>query len=137
MSEKLGNKTPKNVVLAIRLFYLVIGIGFVRLIITVIRHWGIRTPHFLISMKLIIWLVALFLIYQVRKGRNWARWSMVAIFVISIPLGILPGISSLTHNPVPNLLGLVQVPLYVWATLLLFQATSNAWFKGKKEGGVD
>jgi hypothetical protein len=62
---------------------------------------------------------------------------MVAIFVFSIPLAILPRISSLTHNPIPNLVGLVQVFLYVWAILLLFQATSNAWFKEKKEVGVD
>jgi hypothetical protein len=62
---------------------------------------------------------------------------MVAIFAISIPLAILPRISSLSHNPIPNLLGLVQVLLYVWAILLLFQATSNAWFKENKKVGVD
>jgi hypothetical protein len=132
MSDKQSNKTPEKVVLAVRLFYLIIGIGLVRLVITVIRHWDVRTPDFIILSKLIIWLVSLFFVYHVSKGRNWARWSMVAIFVISIPLAILPRISSLSHNPIPNLLGLVQVPLYVWAILLLFQAKSTAWFKGKK-----
>jgi small neutral amino acid transporter SnatA (MarC family) len=133
MSDKQSNKIPEKVVLAIRLFYFIIGMGFVRLVITVIRHWGIRTPDFIIMSKLIIWVVSLFFVYKVSKGRNWARWTMVAIFIISIPLAILPRISSLTHNPIPNLVGLVQVFLYVWAILLLFQATSNAWFKEKKE----
>jgi hypothetical protein len=137
MSDKQSNKTPEKVVLAIRLFYLIIGMGLVRLVITVIRHWGIRTSDFLILSKIVIWVVSLFFVYQVSRGRNWARLSMVAIFVFSIPLAILPRISSLTHNPIPNLVGLVQVFLYVWAILLLFQATSNAWFKEKKEVGVD
>ena len=137
MSDNQRNKTPEKVVLAIRLFYLIIGIGFVRLVITVIRHWSVRTPDFIILTKLVIWAVSLFFVYQVSKGRNWARWTMVAIFAISIPLAILPRISSLSHNPIPNLLGLVQVLLYVWAILLLFQATSNAWFKENKKVGVD
>jgi hypothetical protein len=129
MSDKQSNKTPEKIVLAVRLFYLIIGIGIVRLVITVIRHWDVRTPDFIILSSLFIWLVSLFFVYKVSKGRNWARWMMVAIFVICIPLAILPRISSLPHNPVPSLLGLVQVFLYVWALLLLFQAASNAWFK--------
>ncbi|MCD6273381.1 MAG: hypothetical protein J7K30_11210 [Deltaproteobacteria bacterium] len=131
MSDKQSNKIPGKVVLAIRLFYLIIGISLVRLVITVIRHWDIRTPDFIILSKIFIWSVSLFLLYQVSKGRNWARWTMVAILAICLPLTILPMISSLTHNPIPGLLGLFQVLLYVWALLLLFQATSNVWFKKK------
>ena len=133
MSDKQSNKTPEKIVLAIRLFYFIIGIGFVRLIITVIRHWGVRTPDFIILSSFIIWSVSLFFVYKVSKGRNWARWAMVAIFIISIPLAILPRISSMAHNLIPGLLGLVQVLFYVWAILLLFQTTSNTWFKEKKE----
>jgi porin len=36
-----------------------------------------------------------------------------------------------------DLLGLVEVFLYVWALLLLFQSASSAWFKKQKEVGVD
>jgi len=132
MSDKHSNKTPEKVILAIRLFYLIIGIGIVRLVSTVVRHWNVRTPDFIILSKLIIWSVSLFFVYKVSKGKNWARWIMVIIFIIAIPLAILPTISSLSHTIIPNLLGLSQVALYVWAILLLFQSTATAWFKEKK-----
>jgi len=132
MSDKQSNKTPEKVILAIRLFYLIIGIGIVRLASTVVRHWNVRTPDFIILSKLIIWSVSLFFVYKVSKGKNWARWIMVIIFIIAIPLAILPTISSLSHTIIPNLLGLSQVALYVWAILLLFQSTATAWFKEKK-----
>jgi hypothetical protein len=137
MSDRQSNNTPEKVILAAKLFYIVIGMGFVRMVITVVRHWDVRTPDVFILSKLVLWSVSLFFVYQVSKGKNWARWIMVVMFIIAIPMAILPRISSLSHTLIPNLLGLVQVFLYVWAIVLLFQATSNAWFKEKKEVGVD
>ena len=123
------NQRPEKVALAIKLFYLIIGISIVRTAITVVRHWDVRTPDFLIFSSIIIWFISIFLVYMTSKGKNWARWVMVTILTISIPLSILPMFSSLAHTPIPNLLGLVQVLLYVWALVLLFHTTSSTWFK--------
>ena len=129
MSDNQRYKTPEKVALAIKLFYLIIGISIVRTAITVVRHWDVRTPDFLIFSSIFIWLISIFLVYMTGKGKNWARWVMVTILTISIPLSILPMFSSLVHTPIPNLLGLVQVLLYVWALVLLFHTTSSTWFK--------
>lgn len=129
MSDNQRYKTPEKVALAIKLFYLIIGISIVRTAITVVRHWDVRTPDFLIFSSIFIWLISIFLVYMTGKGKNWARWVMVTILTISIPLSILPMFSSLVHTPIPNLFGLVQVLLYVWALVLLFHTTSSTWFK--------
>ncbi len=129
MSDNQRYKTPEKVALAIKLFYLIIGISIVRTAITVVRHWDVRTPDFLIFSSIFIWLISIFLVYMTGKGKNWARWVMVTILTISIPLSILPMFSSLVHTPIPNLLGLVQVLLYVWALVLLFHTASSTWFK--------
>ena len=119
---------PAKVGLAIKTLYLVVGIGILRTAITVIRHADVRSPHFLISIKVVLFAVSLFLIYQVGKGRNWARWSLVAIFVISIPLTILPAFESYSVVPVYTLLGFLQLGLYVFALVLMFHAGSSEWF---------
>lgn len=119
---------PAKVGLAIKTLYLVVGIGILRTAITVIRHADVRSPHFLISVKVVLFAVSLFLIYQVGKGRNWARWSLVAIFVVNIPLTILPAFESYSVVPVYTLLGFLQLGLYVFALVLMFHAVSSEWF---------
>ncbi|MCD6388772.1 MAG: hypothetical protein J7L69_05120 [Desulfobulbaceae bacterium] len=131
MSKNQKLKTPEKVALATKVLYSIIAINFIRIMITVFRHWGVRTPDFLVFTSIFLWVISFFLIYQINKGKNWARWSMVLIFAISIPLSILPTLSSLTHNPIPNLLRLLQVVLYIWTLILLFHTTSTRFFKNK------
>ena len=102
---------------------------------TVIRHADVRTPDFLIFIKFMVYAVSLFLIYQTARGKNWARWSLIVIFVISIPLAILPAFDAVTHNPVHSTLGFLQLGLYVVAMLFLFNKSSSGWFAaGRKTG---
>ncbi len=95
---------------------------------TVIRHADVRSPNFLISIKVVLFAVSMFLIYQVAKGRNWARWSLVAIFVINVPLTVLPAFESYSAVPVYTLLGFLQLGLYIFALVLLFRGGSSEWF---------
>jgi len=129
MAENQEIETPAKVALSIKLFYSIICIGIIRAIIVVVRHWEVRTPDFFILIKSLFFGVSIFLVFFTGKGRNWARWALVVIMAISIPLTILPMFSSLAHNPIPNLLGLVQAFLFIWALALLFHTTSTAWFK--------
>ena len=131
MSDNHISKPPAKVILATNLFYSIIGIGLLRRVMTIVEHWHVRSPDSLIIRSVIIWLLSIFLIYKTRKGCNWAKWSMVAILAISLPLSILPMFDSITHSPIPNLLGLTQVILYIWALVLLFHQTSSDWFARK------
>lgn len=134
--EFLGQTTagaPDSVKRAVLLLYTVIGISVVRILLTVIRHWEVRTPTFLISLYLVIWTLSLLLVYWTGKGKNWARWILVIILTFSIPLSVLPSLHAIGHTLVSSLLGLTQLALFIWALVLLFQKESADWFKWHKQ----
>ena len=128
MTKELLEK-PAKVILAAKLLYLVVGIGIIRASMRVIRHADVRSPDFLIFTKLMVYTASLFLIYQMSKGKNWARWSLVVIFAIGIPLTVLPAFESISHNPINAILGFLQLGLYIVALLFLFQGSSSRWFR--------
>jgi hypothetical protein len=129
MAIDLSGKPPK-VVLAIKLFYLVIGLGIARTAITVFRHVGVRSPFFLIFTKLLIYVGSVLLLHQLSKGKNWAKWSFVAIFAVNIPLTVLPSFGAISHTPVYTLLGFMQIGLYIAGLAFLFHKSSSEWFGG-------
>lgn len=122
---------PPKVTLAVRMFYLIYGIGVVRTTITVLRHIDVRSPETLIVTKLLLYTVIIILIYQTGRGKNWARWSMVAIFVAYLPLEILPLFGEFSHNPVNTLLGCAALVLALIGLVFLFLKESSAWFVGR------
>ncbi len=132
MPTKELPERPAKVVLAVKMFYLVVGIGIIRTAMTVIRHADVRSPYFLIVTKLFVFAASLFLIYQIGKAKNWTRWSLVVILGISIPLTILPAFESISHNPVHMLLAFLQVALYIVALVFLFHGSSSGWFGAGK-----
>ncbi len=134
MSTKMVSDRPPKVALAVKLFYIVVGIGVTRSAITIFRHADVRSPHFFILLKLLIYIVSLFLIYQLGKGKNWARFSMVAILIISIPLVIIPNFHALSHNPVHSILGILNILLYITGLALIFHRSSSPWFRSKDIG---
>jgi hypothetical protein len=128
MPTKKLSERPAKVVLAVIMLYLIVGIGIIRTALTVIRHADVRTPNFLIYTKLLFWAVSFFLIYQTGKAKNWARWLLVVILAICIPLTILPSYDSISHNPGQALLVFLQLVLYIVALMFLFHRSSSDWF---------
>ena len=126
---------PERVVTAINMLYLLVAIGVVRTSMTVIRHVDVRSPYSLIITKLLVYAVTLFLIYRISKGKNWARWALLATVAVAFPLSILPTFDSLSHNPVHTLLGFVQLGLYIVAMIFLFQRDASSWFHAGRESG--
>ncbi len=131
MTKELLEK-PAKVILAAKLLYLVVGIGIIRASMRVIRHADVRSPDFLIFTKLLVYTASLFLIYQMGKGKDWARWSLVVIFTISIPLTVLPAFESISHNSIHAILGFIQLGLYIVALLFLFHGSSSRWFGARR-----
>jgi hypothetical protein len=126
---------PPKVTLAVKMFYLICGIGAVRTTLTVLRHIDVRSPDTLIVTKLLIYATSILLIYQTGKGKNWARWAMVVIFVGCLPIEILPLFEELSHNPVNAFLGCVSLGLYLVGLVFLFLKESSAWFVGGLDSG--
>lgn len=119
---------PIQIVRAQKVLYLVIVIGVVRTIMTVVRHADVRSPNFLIIMKSLIYVFSFFLIYELGKAKNWAKWSLVVILTVSIPLVVLPTFDAISHNPIHSFLGLLSLGLYIVALVFLFHKSSSAWF---------
>jgi hypothetical protein len=132
MQTKKLSETPVKVVVALRLLYLVVGIGIIRTAITVMRHADVRSPYFLIFTKFLLYAVSFFLIYQIGKAKNWARWSIVALLTISIPIVILPSFESISHHTIYALLVFLQLALYIVALVFLFHGSSSGWFSTGK-----
>ncbi len=127
------SERPAKVVLALRMLYLGIGIGVIRTAIVVLRHLEVRTPDFIIKVKLVIWAVVLLSIFLTSKGSNWARWLLAALFIVTIPLNLLPLIPTFTFYPVDGSLGALQYALFLIAIGLLFHPNASKWFA--KGGG--
>jgi len=128
MSLKELSQRPEKVVTAVKLLYLVVAIGIIRTAMTVIRHVDVRSPHLLIFSKMLVYAASVFLIYQVSKGKNWARWLLLAILAIAFPLSVLPTFDAIFHNPIHTLLGFLQLALYIAAMIFLFHRSSAQWF---------
>ena len=121
------SERPAKVSLALRMLYLGLGIGVIRTATVVLRHLEVRTPDFIITVKLVIWAIVLYSIFRTGKGSNWARWLLVALFVLTIPLNFLPLIPTFTSYPVDGLLGVVQFALFLTGVGLLFHPNASAW----------
>jgi hypothetical protein len=126
------SEKPEKIVLALKALYLAVGVGVIQTIITVLRHVDVRSPYALLFTKSLIYAAAIFLTYQISKQQNWARWTLLAMVIIGLPLTILPAFESFSHNPIQALSRLLQMALYVAALVLLFHESSSSWFgKGK------
>jgi hypothetical protein len=127
LKNQLLNKD--KLTLAVNMLYLVVGIGVVRALFSIFRHIEVRDPTSLIITKLIIYVVSIYLIIQISKCKNWARWLIVVILTISIPLTILPALGQISHNPVFALLLVMQLILYIAALVILFHEDVSKRFK--------
>ena len=119
---------PAAVVAAVRILYLVIAIGTGRVVLAVIRHADVRSPGFLTLTKLLFYGACIFLVYQLGKGKNWARWGLAALLVLNIPLTVLPAFEGISHSALNTSLVLLQLGLYIAAMVLVFREPSSTWF---------
>ena len=131
MPDNKNDKKPANVTLALALMYAVVAVGFLRTGMTIGRHLDVRTPYMYLGAKTAVYVLSVFLIYQISKGHNWARWTLLAILAIAIPLGVLPTIDSLEHSPLHALLGFAQLGAFVVAAILLFLPQTSTWLKSR------
>jgi hypothetical protein len=133
MVKKELNKRPTKVRLAVMMFYMVCVIGVVRTTIIVLRHIDVRSPGFFITIKFLIFAISIFFIYQVGKGKNWARWVLVGIFIICWPIEYFPTFEELFIYPVNSFLGCVSLALFTLGLVCLFLKESSYWFVGRRE----
>jgi membrane-bound ClpP family serine protease len=95
-------------------------------------HAQMASPAFVMFITFftlgILWLF----IYMIGRGRNWARIAFLVLFIIGIPLSVLPLLQSLSASPISGLLGIAQTAIQVVALVFLFQKPSSDWFRDMK-----
>jgi len=126
---------PAKVGQAVTLLYATLGIGFFRNILEVARRSQDTSAGFVMSVILFTLGVSWFFIYMIGKGKNWARITLLVLFVIGLPFALGPLLQSLTAAPVSGLLGIAQAGMQILALAFLFQKPSSDWFKEKKASG--
>jgi hypothetical protein len=139
---------PKRVLVAITLLYAALGIGVTRIVLDLYLVYPISGPSWLMTMANktgIAWLlpivvilsgfvtITLFLviIYLIGQGKNWARISVLVLWLIGILLFLsaIPLRRFLAAHPISGMFALLQYVLQVVALVLLFQNESNRWFR--------
>ena len=76
-----------------------------------------------------------FFAFKIRQGKNWAKITMLVIFlmnIISLPLGIM---GVFVFKPVlgVNVITLIQIPIVIMILVYLFNKESDPWFKGTEK----
>ena len=118
---------PDKVGLAVLLLYITLGIGLLRGLIEAPQQ---EAPTGLIMFTAILVLGIMgFFTFMIGMGKNWARITMLALFIIGIPFSVLPLLQSLAVNPISGLLGIAQTAGQAVALVFLFLKPSSDWFR--------
>ena len=136
-SEQLTR--PSKVAAAVTLMYASIVIWIIRCILItpyLLERRLMVSPFIIMSFILAI---LLFFTYMTGKGKNWARITILAIFILRILFSIVyfcvPESRSIimelfSDHPPSSVIGLLEFCLNFAGLLLLFQRDSSTWFRG-------
>jgi FtsH-binding integral membrane protein len=125
---------PDKVGQAVILSYVTLGIGVLRSIMEASRLSQQEQVSTGFVMFIIFGVLAIiwFFIYMIGKGKNWARITLLVLFILGIPFSVLPLLQSLAANPISGLLGITQIVIQIVVLVFLFQKQSSDWFRQAK-----
>jgi hypothetical protein len=120
---------PDAVRTAVTLLYATLGLGVLRSALESARLAAESSVVAFLAIALVSLGLTGFLTYMTGRGRNWARITLLVLFLIGVPLSMGPLATSLATSPVSGVLGLAQVGLQVVALVLLFRPPASTWFR--------
>jgi hypothetical protein len=113
----------------VKLLYFTLGLGVLRDITDATNEcWKIP---FIPAMLIIFALIGInwYMFHMIGKGKNWARVTFLALFIIGVPFQVFSFQYSLNmFATLSVLLRIGHMVIQVVAIALLFQKPSNAWF---------
>ena len=123
------NKPPKNVFSGVVLLVIALGLGILRGIIgipmleepTAIRIAAIIAVPFI--------LLTVFLIYMIYKGKDWARITLLLLFIVGIILNIEDMILWFFAVPILFVLYIIEIVVTIIAFFFILQDKSSKWFE--------
>ena len=136
MTEVTDEPTSRPAIIsnAVKLLYVTLGIGVIRAVLEFQTLVQQAPVIFILFVWVVVFGVMWFLIHKIGSRRNLARITFLILFIVGVPLSVLPVLQSLSATPVSGLIGILQLVGQVVALVMLFQRTSNAWFRKPKAG---
>ena len=133
-----ANESPKPVRTGVMLLYAALGVAGLRSIVEAATNAKLLGAAFMILMLAII-LVVLgvmsLLIALIGRGKNWARITMLVLFLLSLDTSILTLLRPFEPRSAPDFLGLAQLILQFVALRFLFHREASFWFCTKAKRG--
>ena len=118
---------PDKVGLAVLLLYVSLGIGLLRSFMEAPQQ---EAPiGLIIFISLFVLGITGFFIFMIGKGKNWARITLLVLFIVGIPFAVPQLFQSLAANPISGLLGIAQTAVQAVALAFLFLKPSSDWFR--------
>lgn len=130
---------PRPVRAGMILLYAALGLAGLRSIMEAATNAELLGAAFLILMLAVILVVLgvmALLIATMGRGRNWARFTLLGLFLLSSLTSFVALLHSFPLRPIPGGLGLAQYLLQLVALPFLFQKEASSWFRAQAKRGA-
>ncbi|SHO57307.1 hypothetical protein [Vibrio quintilis] len=123
---------PSKVSVAVKLLYLTILLGVIRLILE--PEWldGQMPLSAVLAIQAISIAIVGLVVFMIGRGKHWARIVFLILFIPGLPFAIMPLIQSLSDHPLSGILGVLQTAGQIAAVAMLFHRESSEWFRAIK-----
>lgn len=119
---------PASVSNAVGLFYISLVLGLLRALLDWPQMTRDAAPGLTLFVLACMFGLLFLLIRYVARGRNWARMTLLVLFVIGIPFSIRPLLEELGTHPLSGILGILQAVFQAMGLVMLFAANARQWF---------
>ncbi|MBI9056009.1 MAG: hypothetical protein JEY96_19465 [Bacteroidales bacterium] len=124
---------PKQIRMAA---YLLFGTILIGIINSVLYNYFTNGEAYATSYSIFILIFSLsimtFFSYMILLGRNWARITILVLFLLGAVLGIPTLIYYFNLSPIIGLISLIQTGLQIYALILLYNKESKNWYLKQK-----
>jgi hypothetical protein len=134
MSNKEPIPRPTNVDIGVKLLYSSLIIGILSTIMEypeIIKETGASLGLVFLGIFL-NYAPAWFLVFMIGKGKNWARITLLILFIIGSLISIFEAVQSPGHAHDRNLLYYISTVCLLTGLVWLFQKDASAWFRMMK-----
>lgn len=131
-TEGVRSVEPRNLAWFARLAYAALGLGIVVSALEYDHVAALADPKAILVTTGIVFLLFFLLVWQTQRGRNWARWLYLVLFVIGIPFYLPQLVDLFERNAFAGALSLLQFAMQVVALVLVFTGDAKPFFAMKR-----
>jgi hypothetical protein len=123
---------PRQVNQGVMFLYAALGLAGIRSVLetmTTAKLLGSEFMWQMFTMTVGVFSLMFVTIMMIKRGRNWARILLFALFLISLSISLTPLVRSFQLRPLSGSLGIAQMALQTVAWIFLFHRDASRWFR--------